>query len=490
MTMNTTLIQAIDWLVAWDTAKSTHVFLRNADLAFSGDTIDFVGWGFSGHADRRIDGRGRMVAPGLISLHSHPWSETLHKGYIEDFGNPALGMMAMYDTLPGWVEDPEAWRAAAGVAYCELLRSGVTTLVDISPIYDGWLDLLAASGIRGVVAPSMASASWSLSDAHRYTYHWFEDGGDAKFTQSMALVDAALAHPSKRLGAMIFPAQVDTCTAAFFAKAKAAAAERNLPLQTHAAQSEPEYREMMRRYGKSPIAWLDEIGWLGPETTIGHGIFMDHHSWIGAGPGDDLQRLADRGASVAHSPTVFLRTAAGLEHFAGYRHAGVNVALATDTFPNNMLEEVRLALHLARLQSRRIEGATTADVFHAATIGGAGALLRDDIGRLAPGCKADFFCVDLAHPLMQPLRDPLRSLIHTAAERAVSDVYVDGDCVVRDGKIATLDYPSTVSRLTGLSTRCAARVPDHDPLARTADELMPLSLETRFGAGDDNRTSG
>lgn len=88
MTTGTTLIHSIDWLVAWDAEEGDHVYLRNADFAFSGDSIDFVGYGFTGAAVRRIDGRGLMVAPGLLSLHSHPWSETLHKGYIEDFGNP------------------------------------------------------------------------------------------------------------------------------------------------------------------------------------------------------------------------------------------------------------------------------------------------------------------------------------------------------------------------------------------------------------------
>jgi 5-methylthioadenosine/S-adenosylhomocysteine deaminase len=306
----------------------------------------------------------------------------------------------------------------------------------------------------------------------------------------MEMIDAALNHPSGRLWAMVFPSQVDTCTPAFFAKAKAAAAERGLPLQTHAAQSEPEYHEMIRRHGKTPIAWLDDIGMLGPDTTIGHGIFMDHHSWVGAGRGEDLKRMADRGASVAHSPTVFMRTAAGLEHFAAYPKAGVNIALGTDTFPNNMLEEMRLAAHLGRLQSRQVSGAGTADVFHAATMGGAKALLRDDIGRLAPGCKADFFTVALDHPLMQPLRDPLRSLVHTAAERAVTDVYVSGDRVVCGGRVTTLDYPFNVARLTDLSERCAARIPDYDPMHRTAEELMPLSLKTRHPEGRHNRSSG
>jgi 5-methylthioadenosine/S-adenosylhomocysteine deaminase len=484
MRTETTLFRSIDWLVAWDDVRSTHVYLRNANLVFTGDRIDFVGWGYSGGADHMIDGKGLMVVPGFVNLHSHPWAETLHKGYIEDFGNPLLGMMAMYNMMPGWIEDKEVWRTVATVAYCELLRSGVTTLVDISPPYEGWTELLAASGLRGVLAPSMASASWSLSGRHTLRYEWREDGGATSFSQAMDVIDTALCHPSGRLSAMVFPAQVDTCTESFFRRAKAAAAERGLPLQTHAAQSVTEFDEMVRRYGRSPIGWLDDIGFLSPEVTIGHAIFLDSHSWIRWGRDEDLMRLAENQTSIAHSPTVFLRTAAGLEHFARYREAGVNVALATDTFPNNMLEEIRLVGHLGRLQSRRLEGTRTADIFHAATMGGARALLRKDIGRLASGCRADFFTVSLDHSLMQPLRDPLRGLIHTAAERAVMDVYVAGQRVVRDGKVLTLDYDSAVARLTQLSKQSAELIPCCDPLHRTVEMLMPLTLEERYPPGE------
>jgi cytosine/adenosine deaminase-related metal-dependent hydrolase len=490
MVKQTIVWKQIDWLVAWDSAQEKQVYLRKADLVVRGNLIGFVGWNYEGPADRILDGSGLMVLPGLINLHSHPWSETLHKGYIEDFGNPALGMMAMYNMMPGWVKDYEAWQTCATVAYCELLTSGVTTLVDISPPYPGWLDLLAASGLRGVVAPSMASARWCLSPANKLDYDWYPDQGTAGFNQALGIIDQALNHPCHRLGAMVFPAQVDTCTASFLHQAQAAARERGIPLQTHAAQSLPEFEVMIGRHGKSPIAWLEEIGLLTPELTLGHGIFLDSHSWIKAkspfpgspqkpAPNDDLKRLADNQVSVAHSPTVFLRTAAGLEHFTKYRQAGVNVALATDTFPNNMLEEVRLVGHLGRVQARSLQGSLTADLFDAATIGGARALLRSDLGRLAPGCQADFFTVALDHPLMQPLRDPLRSLIHTAAERAVRDVYVAGELVVRQGKVVTLDYDRAVAKLTQLSQRNARKLPSHDPQHPSADILMPLALEMR-----------
>jgi cytosine/adenosine deaminase-related metal-dependent hydrolase len=113
---------------------------------------------------------------------------------------------------------------------------------------------------------------------------------------------------------------------------------------------------------------------------------------------------------------------------------------------------------------------------HSTTIGGANALQRDDLGHLAPGCKADLVLVDLADVNMLPARDPLRSLIYTAAERAVRDVYVDGHLVVAARKVLHLDRADAAGRLAEAQQRMIDAVPDHDHAGRSAAEITPLSL--------------
>jgi cytosine/adenosine deaminase-related metal-dependent hydrolase len=275
---------------------------------------------------------------------------------------------------------------------------------------------------------------------------------------------------------MIMPSQVDTCTPELLRAARAAAEERDVPLQIHAAQSLVEFHEITRRHGLTPIQWLESIGFLGPRAIVAHAIFLDSHSWISWGTNEDLDILAASGASVAHCPNNFLRHGMVLESFARYRDAGVNLGIGTDTFPHNMLEEVRITALLGRIQPRSLDGARTAQVFEAATLGGARMLGRDDIGRLAPGAKADLVLVDLEHPAMKPLRDPLRSLIFTAAERAVRHVYVGGEQVVRDGRVLTLDHQGALDRLEAARERAEAQVPELDWGGRTGEELSPLSL--------------
>jgi cytosine/adenosine deaminase-related metal-dependent hydrolase len=475
---DTTVIRNAAWLVAWDgmAPGSGQRYMNDADLAFRGETIVHLGPGYDGPVGRELDGAGLCVLPGLIDVHAHPMSEPLSKGFSEDAGNPRLGWSGLYDVMPAYGPDEAGMRDCAEAAYAELLLSGVTTLVDLSVSYGGWLELAAQSGLRAVLAPMFRSARWYTDNGHEVKYDWSEDGGAAAFAGALAVVDRALDHESGRLGAMITPSQVDTCTPELLRRAKAAAEERAVPLHTHAAQSLVEFREMTRRHGLTPIQWLETLGVLGPGTIIAHAIFLDDHSWITWGTKRDLDILAQSGAAVAHCPNNFLRHGILLESFARYRAAGIDIGIGTDTYPHNMIEELRLAALLGRVPPRSLVGATTAEVFEAATLGGARLLGRDDIGRLAVGAKADLVLVDLEHPAMRPVRDPLRSLVFSAAERAVRDVYVGGEQVVRDGRVLTLDRAGALDRLDGVRRRAEARVPERDWAGRSGEELSPLAL--------------
>jgi cytosine/adenosine deaminase-related metal-dependent hydrolase len=169
-----------------------------------------------------------------------------------------------------------------------------------------------------------------------------------------------------------------------------------------------------------------------------------------------------------------------LEHVGKYIRSGVTVGMGTDTIPHNMIEEMRWALILGRVAAEDMFAITTEEILHAATVGGATALMRDDIGRLAVGCKADLLIVDLNHPVMRPVRDPLRSLVYHAADRAIRAVYIDGNLVVRDGTVLTLDFAGAAERLEESQRRMLPQVARFDYAGRSADEIAPLSLR-RFG---------
>ncbi|MEM6496130.1 MAG: amidohydrolase family protein, partial [Pseudomonadota bacterium] len=252
------------------------------------------------------------------------------------------------------------------------------------------------------------------------------------------------------------------------------ATEYNLPFQIHAAQSVNEFHEIYRRHGKTPIAWLESLGVLNDRAIIGHGIFLDHHPWLYWTTRRDLSILADHATTVAHCPTVFMRHGIALHTFGGYTRAGINMGIGTDTYPHNFIEEMRNTLTIARAVAQTVDDLETRDVYNASTLGGAKALKRSDIGRLAVGAKADFIVLDARHPAMMPLREPIRSLVYVAAERPVKDVYVDGQIVVRDGTTLNIDYAAASAALEEAQKRAMKGTAQLDWAGRSADELAPL----------------
>jgi 5-methylthioadenosine/S-adenosylhomocysteine deaminase len=473
----TTVIRDADWAVAWDEAAGGHVYRRGIDIAFADGAISFVGRNYAGTADRVIDGKHRLVLPGLIDIHSHPEHEPLYRGVREEHGVRNMHMSGLYERSQAFsAPDDEARAASAEFAYCELLLSGVTSLVDISPAWDGWIELFAKSGLRGFLAPGFASARWRLDNDHELKFVWDEARGRQGFAAALEVIDRATRHGSGRLSGVVSPMQIENCTADLLRDSHEAARERGLPFTVHIAQSVVEVQEMIRRHGKTPVQWAHDIGILGPETILGHALFLDTHSWVRWWTKTDLALIADAHCSVAHCPTPFARYGQIMENFGDYLRAGVNMGLGTDTAPHNLVEEMRKAAILARIAARDIATVTTADLFHAATIGGARALLRDDLGRIAPNCKADLVLVDLTVPQMRPVRDPLRCFVYHAADRAVCDVFVDGRQVVADRQVLTLDQDAAAERLDEAQQRMLAAAARRDYRGRRASEISPLSL--------------
>jgi 5-methylthioadenosine/S-adenosylhomocysteine deaminase len=473
--MTTTLIRNAEWVIAWDESGKRQAYRRNIDVAFQGDAIVHVGHGFSGDAATTIDGRGLMVMPGFVDIHSHPGHEPAYRGIREEHGVANMYMSSLYERSQAFdTSDSQLQSASLEVALCELLKSGVTTVCDISPIYDGWVDVFARSGIRGFLAPGFASSRWKLSDDHSLGFDVDEGRGRRGLEAALALIDSLNGHPM--LSGVVSPMQIENCSDDLLRDSLDAANDREVPFTLHVAQGVLEHLEMVKRHGVTSIRHAKDIGILGPTSIIGHAILPDTHSWIHWWTKEDIKILADSGCSVAHCPTPFARYGILLESFGAYVRAGINVGIGTDTTPHNMLEEIRKAGTFSRIAARNINDVSSAMLLHAATVAGAKALLRDDLGKIAPGAKADLVLVDLGHPDMMPARDPLRSLIFHAADRAVKDVYIAGRKVVADGKVTTLDHRGAAERLTEAQLRMMATTPERDYRGRSADEIAPLTL--------------
>jgi 5-methylthioadenosine/S-adenosylhomocysteine deaminase len=472
----TTCIRNAACIVAWDAANRCHAYLMGGDVAFTGGTLSFVGSHYDGAADVTIDGTDLMVMPGLIDLHAHPSTEPFYRGVREEHGVPAMYMSGLYERSVALQPDALGRKAGKQVAFCEMLLSGVTSVADLSSIDEGWIDIAAQSGLRVFLAPSYASARWHLENGWALKYRWDEAAGRRGFDAALALIDEAGAHPSGRLSGIVSPAQIDTCTTDLLRDSFAAAETRDVPLTVHCAQSVNEFQVMVDRHGKSPIQFAHDLGILSPRTVLGHAMFIDEHSWVRWHTRTDLGILVETGTNVAHCPSPFARYGHMLEDFGRYRRAGVNLGIGTDVAPHNVIEEMRLGAILARVAARDITTTSIGALFHAATVGGAEALGRPDLGRLTAGAKADLVLVDLANPWMRPARDPLRSLVFTAADRAVHTVFVHGTKVMEKGRVLTMDHEAALATVAEGQQRMLRDAPSRDWAGRTAEQISPLSL--------------
>jgi len=472
-------IRNLPWAVVADAGRDGHVYRRNVDIFLKdGRIVEITPAGArpAEPGEPVLDGAGMLALPGLVNIHSHPTTEPGYRGVREDHGVPEQQMTGLIERLQAFRLPEQGRAAAAEMSYAEMLRAGTTTACDVTVPFAGWLDTMVKSGMRFYAAPTFASARWGMEAPQIVTWKWDEAGGFTAFEKARAVMDEAEAHNSGRLQGMVFPNQIDTVAPDLFDAARRHADETGRPFSTHIGQSVVEVREMIRRHNMTPVQWADRQGLMKAGTILAHCILLDEHPQIRWHTAKDLDLIARAGVAVAHCPQPFARYGLAMDHVGRYRARGVTVGLGTDCAPHNLIEEMRLAIVAGRLMSEDIASLDTGGAFEAATIGGAKALGRDDIGVLAPGKLADIVLVDLAHPLMQPARDPLRSFVFHAADRAVRTVLVNGEIVLADGEPVHLDSAGAMERLAEAQARMLQDSVKHDYAGRAAEEIAPLSL--------------
>jgi 5-methylthioadenosine/S-adenosylhomocysteine deaminase len=282
-----------------------------------------------------------------------------------------------------------------------------------------------------------------------------------------------------RVRAMIYPGQMDTCSLDLLREARRAADDLGVPIQLHAAMNQREFHTMLERHGKTPIELLHSIGFLKPKTGLGHCVFHNRHSWCHYPYGDDLQRLADHGVTVVHAPFKYAKMGITLESFDRYRTRGINMAIGTDTYPQDIIHEARWAALMTRVADQNFTVGRPRDVFDAITLGGARHLGRDDIGRLAPGAKADVIVIDLQQVHYGAVHDPIKALIELGSGRDVETIVVDGETLVELGRALRVDEAALLREVQAEGERLWHAVPEWHWTGRTVDELVPPSYPVR-----------
>ncbi len=464
-------------IIAYDQQAGEHRYLRDGVIVIEDNNILHVGKTYTGETDKRIDAAKQVVTPGFVNVHAHLAGSPLDKSFIEDRGPRQFYLSGLFEMLParGAGQDDEATQACFDYSMVELLRTGTTTILEMGPLLEAAIPSALAAGIRLYLGPAIRDGRWFTDNGRTVSYSWDEQAGLAGLQRAVEFIEQHHGTHDGLINGFLSPMQVDTCTEGFLHQVQKEAERLKVPVQIHVSQSVNEFQEMVARHGLTPIEWLDKIGFLTPNVILGHAIIMGGGSWANY-QADDLGIIVRSGASVAHSCWVFARRGIAMESFARYLAAGVPMALGTDTAPQSMLEAMKFTAVVSKIVDRQTEIATAADVFNAATLGGARAIGRPDLGRIAAGAKADLLFFDAETLWMTPLRDPIKNIVYSAQAHDLADVMVNGKIVMQDRRVLGLDEADLCRRLQAGGERMWPAMAQGHWNGLDADALSPQSF--------------
>jgi cytosine/adenosine deaminase-related metal-dependent hydrolase len=195
------------------------------------------------------------------------------------------------------------------------------------------------------------------------------------------------------------------------------------------------------------IEYMMDTGLLGPDFIIGHGQIMSEdgdHASMGV---HEINALRDSLTTICHLPWCKARRGGVINSIEKYKQMGIRQCLGTDTYPFDIFNEMRFASVICKVVEKSASAGLSTDVFHMATVGGADALGRPDLGRLQAGCKADIVTVRIDTPKAAPVYDPFKFLVHAAHGEDVDTVIVDGKTIVEAGHVKTIDVEQAVRQV-------------------------------------------
>ena len=474
-----------------------HVLWRDAELVYEGPEILFVGQDFAGDVDQVIAARSKLVIPGFIDTHVHSGHRASHR-LITDVGRPDYFGQPFFEISvpkagtriggdPRYARPDD--RAAsedlalnARFTVAELLRNGVTTFVEFGSqlkVQEALDEQIGELGIRAYLGPGFDSGRWVGGADGKLTRVVDEAAGVREFALALDYIERRAGAYDGRLRGILVPREVESCTVDLLRATAREAAARRLPVAIHAAYNILEFFDIIREHQMTSIELLEQLGLMSDTLNIGHGNFVAENPLMNYSGGRDLEIMGAHRCTVSHCPVNVARRARFLDSWERYRKAGVNIALGTDTYPRDMIMQMRTASYVGKIASRNLKAASAAEVFEAATLGGARSLGRDDLGRLMPGAKADIVIIDLTGRdtlRMGPVRDPIKSLVECGIGDDVDTVIVDGVVRVEGGRIPGVDFAALRSQAQDAGERIWSGWAGWDALGRTADQMCPFAF--------------
>ncbi len=380
-------------------------------------------------AKTTIHARGMAVMPGLVNTHTHV-PMTLFRGIADD--------RDLMDWLRNYIFPAEAKNVTRDfvkwgtrLASAEMIESGTTTFTDMYYYESDIAAEAKKAGLRAVVGetvldfPAPDNKTWD--EAMRYTRTFIQQWhGDPLITPAIA------------------PHAPFTVSQQHLEQVRRMATELHAPILIHVSETKNELKEVAEKHnGLTPGAYLDSIGFLGPDVVAAHGVWLTD---------DEMKTFARRHTGVAHCPESNMMLASGIAPVVDMRKAGMNVGLGTDgpAGSNNnldMIEEMASAARLQKIGRMDPKALSARDVLEMGTIGGARVLgMEARIGSLETGKRADVIVVDLQQPKVQPVYSVESAIVYAASGSAVNTTICDGRILMRNRQLLTVDAPAAIAK--------------------------------------------
>lgn len=375
--------------------------------------------------DEVISCKGKAILPGLINTHCHA-AMTLLRGYADDL------------PLQRWLEE-EMWpmearfthvqvESGTALSVIEMIRSGTTCFLDMYDQMDTVGEVVSQSGIRA----RLCRGAIGFGD---------DELRKSKLKEAAQFATTWNGAANGRITTMLAPHSPYTCSPDYIAQFIEKAVELNLPIHTHMSETAKEVELNVQQYGLRPVEHLRRLGFFDIPSLVAHSVHVND---------EEIDILADYGVKIAHNPGSNLKLGSGIAPVSVMLKKGIRPGLATDGAASNnnldLLQEIQLAALIHKGFTQDPEAVPAPVALKMGTIYGAESLFLDhQVGTLEVSKKADFITIDLTAPHMQPLHDIISHIVYAAQSSDVLDLYVDGQPIMVDRQILTLDEEKIIA---------------------------------------------
>ncbi|PYQ74401.1 MAG: hypothetical protein DMG04_10520 [Acidobacteria bacterium] len=407
------------------------------------------------------DGRGKVLLPGLINCHAH-LAATLERGFNEDFGFPNSARLAI---RPASLLQGEEGTLMVTIGALEAIRTGTTTIVENSGGISRSAAALAQTGLRCVFAESvrdsenvagpMSPEGLARSETPRFSPRLRDEG--------MQRINDLFTtwHGAKQGRISVFPAAAlaETASPELLQAVRAFAEKHDLGYTIHLSQSRAEVDFMVRHHGVRPPAFLAKHGFLGPRLFAAHCRYVDDA---------DVALLGKSGTIISHQAAMAANRGV-IPPIAALRAAGCPIANGTDNNTNDLFEVMRVALLTERISRNDPNPGLRPqpeDMLEDATLGGARAVRQAKLlGSLEVGKKADLIVVNTQRAHLVPAGRIVSAWIHNGQPSDIESVIVDGQFIMRNRKVLTMDEDGIIAEADKVGRRIWRQVYAAGPVA-------------------------